>query len=185
MGLDSNGIKLERRVYLSFVGIVTYMAVTWGYGGYIHYSFNVAGPPQKLDFSGQIRSPLPAMACMCLWGFADSFVQVWSYWVMTQLTQEPEELTCLGAFYKLWQNVGSLTAFFLSLAFGSLSVDFWSNIIIMIILVPTTILAIRRMNFSMHTAKTSVSNDDENPHSIESGPCNGKSVTACKSDAQA
>ena len=61
----------------------------------------VSEAKQALDFAGDLRTPVPNMVCLFLWGFVDIFVQVWSYWVMGQLPDEPEELACFTAFYKL------------------------------------------------------------------------------------
>merc|ERR1712048_299214 len=94
--LDSQKVSKKIRAYGTFIGIVVYMAVTWVYGGYIQYSYDVTGEKQGLDFGSATRSPWDSIICLFLWGFVDSFVQVWSYWMMSQQTDEAEELACMS-----------------------------------------------------------------------------------------
>merc|ERR1712228_280811 len=92
---------------------------------------------------GESRSPFPAMLCIFFWGFVDSFIQVWSYWMMAQLSDEPEELACYTAFYKLFQNGGAFVSFLLGLMPGfSMYWDFWVNVALIAILICPTLCAI-------------------------------------------
>eukprot|EP00443_Scrippsiella_acuminata_P016662 CAMPEP_0115237970 /NCGR_PEP_ID=MMETSP0270-20121206/36635_1 /TAXON_ID=71861 /ORGANISM="Scrippsiella trochoidea, Strain CCMP3099" /LENGTH=461 /DNA_ID=CAMNT_0002652869 /DNA_START=120 /DNA_END=1505 /DNA_ORIENTATION=+ len=150
--LDWDGWSLERRMRLSFVGIMTYVAATWTFGGYIQYSYTVSDTIQGLDINGQSKSPIAAMVCLCLWGFVDSFVQVWSYWMMSQLSDVPEELACFTAFYKLWQNAGAFCSFLLGLQ-RSYVLSFWVNIALIGLLIPPTSLAIIRARTGSAAAK--------------------------------
>jgi len=142
--LDWSRPSKAERMYYSFAGIIIYVAVSWACGGYMQYSYNVGDTLQGLDFNGDLRSPLPAMACIFAWGFVDSFVQVWSYWMMGQLSSEPEELACFTAFYKIWQNGGAFTSFLFGVLVHDYYIDYWVNICLLVILVPPTVLAIRR-----------------------------------------
>merc|ERR1740121_1893602 len=151
--LDWKAMSREQRLNLSFYFIVAYVAGTWMLGGWVQYSYGITSEVQGLDFAGHSRSPLVAMLCLFLWGFVDSFVQVWSYWMMSQLSEEPEELACFTAFYKLWQCAGSFAAFLISAAFGSYRLEFWSNIVLIAALVPPTVCAIRNHRFGTEDAK--------------------------------
>merc|ERR1712050_526460 len=141
-------------MYKSLVGIAAYVAVTWAFGGYIQYSFGVSSSKQALDFAGEMRSPIPAMICLFVWGFVDSFVQVWSYWVMGQLSDEPEELACFTAFYKLWQNAGAFASFLLGVFAKSYVLDYWVNIAMIVLLVAPTFLAVRSMPLGAEQARS-------------------------------
>lgn len=141
--LDWEKLSLKHRMHYSFAGIMIYIGATWGFGGYIHHSFGVSDNPQGLDLAGEARSPALAMLCLCLWGVVDSFVQVWSYWMMSQLSDEPEELACFTAFYKLWQNAGAFSSFLLGLR-RSPALSFWANVALICALTPPTYLAITR-----------------------------------------
>merc|ERR1712061_633262 len=61
---------------------------------------------------------------------------------LSQLSQEPEELACFTAFYKLWQCAGSFSAFFLSAALGSYRLEYWSNVVLIGALIAPTVCAI-------------------------------------------
>merc|ERR1712039_900947 len=128
---------------MSFAGIVAYVVVSWVFGGYIQYYFGVSSEKQALDFAGESRSPIPAMICLFVWGFVDSFVQVWSYWVMGQLSDEPEELACFTAFYKLWQNAGAFASFLMGVLIKNYEIDYWVNIGLILMLIAPTFLAVR------------------------------------------
>jgi len=142
--LDWSRPSKAERMYYSFAGIIIYVAVSWACGGYMQYSYNVGDTLQGLDFNGDLRSPLPAMACIFAWGFVDSFLQVWSYWMMAQLSNEPEELACFTAFYKLWQNAGAFVSFLLGLIPGfTMYWDYWVNVALIILLIAPTLCAIR------------------------------------------
>merc|ERR1712194_275141 len=97
---------------------------------------------------GNIRNPWVSMLCLFLWGFVDSFVQVWSYWMMSQLSDVPEELSCMTAFYKLWQNGGAFVSFLLTAFVPGFTpvVAFWTNIVLIAITVPPTLMAIQHVN---------------------------------------
>jgi len=145
--LDCERVPREQRLNLSFFLIVAYVVGTWVLGGIVQYSYNITSEVQGLDFAGHSRSPILAMGCLFLWGFVDSFVQVWSYWMMSQLSQEPEELACFTAFYKLWQCAGSFLAFLLSVALDSHRLEFWSNVVLIAAFIPPTVVAIRNHRF--------------------------------------
>lgn len=141
--LDQAHLKLEYRLRMSFLGTLVYITLTWVFGGFVQYGYGVSEEHlQSLDLVGHQRSPWPAMLCIFLWGFVDSFVQVWSYWFMTQLSSEPEELACFTAFYKLWQCAGSFLAFLASVWFGKYELEFWINIVLIALLVAPTLCAI-------------------------------------------
>jgi len=138
-------------MYYSFAGIIIYIAGSWAFGGYIQYSYNIDGTLQRLDFNGDLRSPILAMVCMFVWGFVDSFVQVWSYWMMAQLSDEPEELACYTAFYKLWQNAGAFVSFLLGIMPGfTMYMEYWVNIALSIMLIAPTVCAINSTRGSIH-----------------------------------
>merc|ERR1712187_878044 len=130
-------------MYISFACIVAYIAMSWMFGGCIQYYYGVSSVKQALDFAGDMQSPIPAMICLFLWGFVYSFVQVWSYWVMGQLSDQPEELACFTAFYKLWQNAGAFTSFLLGVFVKSYVLDYWVNIALILLLIAPTFLAVR------------------------------------------
>lgn len=142
--LDRESIPRNRRMRLSFVGILSYVVATWTFCGYIQYSYKISSEKQGLDFAGESESPLPAMVCLFACGFVDSFVQIWTYWTMSQLSAEPEDLSCYTAFYKFWQNAGALCSFLLFLIVDSYEVLFWTNIVLLVMLIVPTSLAIRR-----------------------------------------
>merc|ERR1712113_1205079 len=133
----------QNRMYISFACIAAYIAVSWMFGGCIQYYYGVSSVKQALDFAGEMQSPIPAMICLFLWGFVDSFVQVWSYWVMGQLSDQPEELACFTAFYKLWQNAGAFASFLLGVFAKSYTLDYWVNIALIVLLIAPTFLAVR------------------------------------------
>jgi hypothetical protein len=142
--LDWTRLSKTQRMYGSFALIVVYVGISWAFGGYIQYSFEVDdGNLQGLDFNGRRRNPMPAMACIFFWGFVDSFVQVWSYWMMAQLSSEPEDLACFTAFYKLWQNAGAFVSFLLGLMPGYTHYcDYWVNVALILLLIAPTLCAI-------------------------------------------
>jgi len=146
--LDWERFPREKRLHLSFFFILAYVVGTWVLGGFIQYSYGITSEVQGLDIAGHARSPLPAMLALFLWGFVDSFVQVWSYWMMSQLSKEPEELACFTAFYKLWQCAGSFSAFLLSVTLDSYRLEFWSNVVLIVALIPPTVCAIYKHRFS-------------------------------------
>merc|ERR1712060_599241 len=150
--LDWNAWSRQSRMYISFACIIAYIAVSWMFGGCIQYYYGVSSVKQALDFAGEMRSPIPAMICLFFWGFVDSFVQVWSYWVMGQLSDEPEELACFTAFYKLWQNAGAFASFLLGVIAKSYVLDYWVNIAIILFLIVPTFLAVRSMPFGAEEA---------------------------------
>merc|ERR1712093_229713 len=142
--LDCQRVSKKTRAYVTFIGIFVYMAFTWAFGGYIQYRYAVSGAKQGLDFDSEIRPPWDSILCLFLWGFVDSFVQVWSYWMMSQQTNEPGELACMTAFYKLWQNAGAFISFLLA-AFVpgfTFEVSYWVNVALIIIVIFPTLLAI-------------------------------------------
>jgi len=141
--LDRGAWSPRRRMLFSFGGIFLYIAASWTFGGVIQYTYGVSTAKQALDLSSNLRSPVPAMLAIFAWGFVDSFVQVWSYWVMSQLSDEPEELACFTAFYKFWQNAGAFASFLLGVFAKSFVVDFWANIGLLLVLVAPTFWAIR------------------------------------------
>merc|ERR1712060_690698 len=141
--LDWGALSRQRRMYISLTGILAYVAITWAFGGYVQYSFRVSSDKQALDFAGELRSPISAMIGLFAWGFVDSFVQVWSYWVMGQLSDQPEELACFTAFYKLWQNAGAFASFLLGVFVKSYTLDYWVNIALILLLIAPTFLAVR------------------------------------------
>merc|ERR1712203_189144 len=141
--LDWGAMSRQRRMYMSLTGILAYVAFTWAFGGYVQYSFRVSSDKQALDFAGELRSPISAMIGLFAWGFVDSFVQVWSYWVMGQLSDQPEELACFTAFYKLWQNAGAFASFLLGVFAKSYVLDYWVNIALIVLLIAPTFLAVR------------------------------------------
>merc|ERR1712113_528380 len=139
-------------MYISFACIFVYIVASWAFGGFIQYYYGVSSTKQALDFAGEVESPIPAMICLFLWGFVDSFVQVWSYWVMGQLSDEPEELACFTAFYKLWQNAGAFASFLLGVLAKSYVLDYWVNITMILLLIVPTFLAVRSMPFGAESA---------------------------------
>merc|ERR1712203_659910 len=139
--LDWNAWSRQKRMYISFACIVAYIAMSWMFGGCIQYYYGVSSVRQALDFAGEMQSPIPAMICLFLWGFVDSFVQVWSYWVMGQLSDQPEELACFTAFYKLWQNAGAFASFLLGVFVKNYTLDYWVNIALILLLIAPTFLA--------------------------------------------
>lgn len=141
--LDMSQITRERRLHLSFAFIMTYILATWVLGGFIQYSHAITAEVQGLDFAGHSRSPILAMVGLFLWGFVDSFVQIWSYYVMSQISQEPEELACFTAFYKFWQCAGAFAAFLLSAVVSSYRVEFWTNVVLVAALTLPTVGALR------------------------------------------
>merc|ERR1712110_1089098 len=78
-----------------------------------------------------------SILCLFLWGFVDSFVQVWSYWMMSQETNEHGELACMAAFYKLWQNAGAFVSFLLAAFVPSFTfeVSYWVNVALIFIVI--------------------------------------------------
>merc|ERR1712203_335385 len=149
---DWGAVSRKCRMYLSLGGIIAYVAITWAFGGYIQYSFGVSPDKQALDYAGELRSPIPAMIGLFVWGFVDSFVQVWSYWVMGQLSDQPEELACFTAFYKLWQNAGAFASFLLGVFVKNYTLDYWVNIAMIVLLIAPTFLAVRSMPFGAESA---------------------------------
>jgi len=146
--LDSNALSMKRRGYISFFAIFVYMVGSWIFGGYVQYDFEVSSNKQGLDFESQIRNPWASILCLFLWGFVDSFVQVWSYWMMSQISDVPEELACMTAFYKLWQNGGAFLSFLLDAfvpGFEPLQA-YWTNVVLILCIVPPTMMAIRSVN---------------------------------------
>merc|ERR1712113_501851 len=133
----------QNRMYISFACIVAYIALSWMFGGCVQYYYGVSSVKQALDFAGEMQSPIPAMICLFAWGFVDSFVQVWSYWVMGQLSDQPEELACFTAFCKLWQNAGAFASFLLGVFAKSYVLDYWVNIVLIVLLIVPTLLAVR------------------------------------------
>jgi len=62
------------------------------------------------------------------------------------MSEEPEELACFTAFYKLWQNAGAFSSFLLGVFAGSYVVDFWTNIALLLALIGPTFLAMRSVD---------------------------------------
>merc|ERR1719343_1549135 len=114
------------------------------FGGCVQYYYGVSSIKQALDFAGEMQSPIPAMICLFLWGFVDSFVQVWSYWIMGQLSDVPEELACMTAFYKLWQNAGAFVSFLLDAFVPGFTplMSFRTNVMMMALTIPPTLMAV-------------------------------------------
>jgi len=141
--LDWDGMSQKRRMYVSFTGILLYVVSSWGIGGYVQCTYDASESYVSLDLASDIKSPLPVMICLFVWGFVDSFVQIWCYWMMGQLSKEPEDLACFTAFYKFWQNFGAFMSFLLGIWPGSQSVSYWVNVVLIAVLVAPTFLAIR------------------------------------------
>merc|ERR1712217_700633 len=145
--LDFDGMSKRSRGYASFILISLYMAATWTFGGYIQYSFHITNEKQGMDFRSSMQSPWASMLCLFLWGFVDSFIQVWSYWMMSQLSDVPEELACMTAFYKLWQNGGAFVSFLLSAFVPGFTpvVSYWLNVALIVGVILPTLSAIGRV----------------------------------------
>lgn len=125
--LDASWISRRTRMFGSFTGILAYIAAIWTLGGRVQYDFDVSyDRTLHLDFTN--ITTLRPLLCLLLWGFADSFVQVWSYWMMRLLSDDPEELACYTAFYKFWQNAGAFASFELAHRVNNAYVDYWTNV---------------------------------------------------------
>lgn len=125
--LDAGHVSKRGRMFGSFFGIMLYLVLVWCLGGFIQYHYSVSyDHAVGLDFTSA-GAGLPVL-CLLLWGFADSFIQVWSYWMMRLLSDDPEELACYTAFYKFWQVAGAFASFELAHRMNNAYTDFWANV---------------------------------------------------------
>lgn len=150
--LDSGMASRRVRAFASFVGILLYLVAVWALGGFIQYHYDVSyARPAGLDFtSPAARRPV---LCLLLWGFADSFLQVWSYWMMRLLSGDPEELACYTAFYKFWQVSGAFVSFELGHRINNAYTDYWINVALLSVAAAPTLAGIHRA-CERHTCKS-------------------------------
>merc|ERR1712232_834491 len=112
--------------------------------GQYAFDFTVSDPP-RYDISSS--ESLEPFFLMIFWGFCDAFIQLWSYWVLRQMTDDVNMLSRYAGFYKFWQNIGALVAY---VVFGVvlkdhvLKIEYWTNMGILIATVPPTCFGIYR-----------------------------------------
>jgi uncharacterized protein (DUF486 family) len=142
--LDFKNWTMERRAIVAIAVCYCYALIIWGWGGYLQYHMDYTKEdPPRLDISNS--EAIEPLFLMIFWGFCDAFIQLWSYWVLRQMTNDVNELSRFAGFYKFWQNVGALVAY---VVFGVviqenvLKIEYWTNMGILIATIPPTCFGI-------------------------------------------
>merc|ERR1712232_1318000 len=133
-------------MYCTFGAILLMTALHWMLFGLVLYSFDLHQNLPNLDLEDP-TNPILFMSLLFLCGIASSFMHVLTYWIMAQLSSDPQELVCFGAFKVFWDMLGSITSFLLAIQPGyTLFLDYWLNMAMIILLIVPTILAIKSMD---------------------------------------
>ena len=65
---------------------------------------------QSLDIDFKDTNAIEPILLYTVWGFLDAFAQCWSYWIMSNMSDDPATLTRYAGFYKTVQCFGAAIA---------------------------------------------------------------------------
>ncbi|KAF0715043.1 Aste57867_3596 [Aphanomyces stellatus] len=104
--LDRVGNK-RTKAFQSMAMIFLITMLMWGAAMWVQISFDIGGgaKKRKIDFMGEYQkegdgSWFPKFLLYLLFGFNDAIVQVWSYWLMGQFSDDMLTLGRYAGFYK-------------------------------------------------------------------------------------
>lgn len=132
--LDDTNLTRSSRGFRSFILVAAIGILSWSWGLKVEYQFNLDDPTlfdnttavvgkisahalsQKqindlsLDIDFKDTSAIEPILLYTTWGFLDAFAQCWSYWIMSNLSDDPATLTRYAGFYKTIQCFGAAIA---------------------------------------------------------------------------
>lgn len=124
----------KTRAYVSLAFIGAFCLTTWMGGAIANYHFNLAscdpnlGCDNPIEFTDFPRWILPLLLYTC-WGACDALVQCWSYWILGQLSDQPEILSRYSGWYKTFNSLGNAIGAALITSIGK-DIQLWINIIL-------------------------------------------------------
>jgi len=139
--LDAKRLSVGQRAWMGIGVSGSLIAIGWVWG-------ISANTQYKLDFQevskGGVRELydfndpqfIEAALLMTLWGYCDSLVQTWCYWVMTQLYTSSEDFGRIAGIFKFAQSLGAAASFLLSYAHPSASVQIFICIVMFVCSLP-------------------------------------------------
>jgi len=113
--LDSRSMTPPRRAQVSIVMSIILISISWIWGFFPNAAYDVGADKPMLHDYNEPAFP-QACALMTLWGYCDTLVQTWCYWVMIQLYTPPADLGRIVGVFKFAQSMAQSVAFFLAYA---------------------------------------------------------------------
>lgn len=101
--LDKTSWSLRKRATITLGCTVFLGVISWGLCVYLQGNL-LPDSEGGYDLT-DTKSLFPAAIYTCF-GFLDAFVQVWLYWLMINLTNDPATVVRYSGYYKTLQNVG-------------------------------------------------------------------------------
>jgi len=141
LGLYHDSDRAPRtRAYVSLAVIGAFCLATWMCGAVAQYHYHlnscvtlvdgveVAVCPNPISFKTFGRWIAPLLLYTC-WGANDALVQCWSYWILGQLSDEPEILSRYSGWYKTFNSLGNALGAALITSISK-DVQLWINIVL-------------------------------------------------------
>jgi len=122
----------KRRAFVSLTFVGIFCLATW-MGGVIasyHYHLAACGVvcPTVIEFKNFGQWILPLLLYTC-WGACDALVQCWCYWILGQLSDQPQVLSRYSGWYKTFNSLGNAIGAALVTAIDK-DAQLWINVIL-------------------------------------------------------
>lgn len=133
----------KTRAYVSLAAIGAFCLMTWMGGVIANYHYHLAHCPHEGDavvchpqisFKNIGEWILPLLLYTC-WGACDALVQCWSYWILGQLSNQPEILSRYSGWYKTFNSLGNAIGAALITAIDR-DAQLWINIVLFAVALP-------------------------------------------------
>jgi len=149
--LDLQCMRVGLRAWLSLIvsAVLTGISWMWGISANLSYqldSAEVSEGGMRVLYEYNEPEFIQAAALMLLWGFCDSLVQTWCYWVMTQLYTEAEDFARIAGIFKFAQSAGSAASFLISFGTPTATVQLAINIILFLASLPGAALVCKHVS---------------------------------------